>query len=91
MVLYKVYWKISTKKELKKIPKRSIVKILEAINSLRREPLPHGVKKLSASEHTYRKRIGNYRIVYNVLKHEIIIEIIIIRHRKDVYKNIYPS
>jgi mRNA interferase RelE/StbE len=53
---------------------------------LSNEPFPHGVKKLVGSEFSYRIRIGDYRVVYEVFESRLIIEIIRVRHRKDVYR-----
>jgi mRNA interferase RelE/StbE len=47
---------------------------------------PHGVEKLSGSEHAYRVRLGDYRIVYEVVTESKLIEIQRVRHRKDVYR-----
>jgi mRNA interferase RelE/StbE len=85
---YKVIWKRSAKKELKKLPKDIIVNIISAVESLKNEPRPVGVKKLVGTQHTYRQRIGNYRIVYSIENELLVIEVVRIGHRKDVYRNI---
>ena len=53
---------------------------------LAHEPLPHGSQKLSGSERTYRIRVGDYRVIYEVCTELRIIEIQRVRHRKDVYR-----
>jgi len=50
-------------------------------------PVPKGAKKLKETENTYRIRTGNYRIIYSIINKELIIEVIKVGHRKDVYKN----
>lgn len=65
MGFYKVIWKRSAKKELKKLPKDIIVNIISTVESLKNEPRPVGVKKLVGTQHTYRQRIGNYRRLFN--------------------------
>lgn len=82
---YNIRWKKSAVKELKKINKNYILKILKAVENLSSEPYPRGVKKLIGSEITYRIRIGDYRVIYDVYKSELIVEIIRVRHRKNVY------
>ena len=57
-----------------------------AVEKLAKEPRPQGVRKLVGSDFTYRLRVGNYRIVYDVLDKKLIVEIIRVRHRKDAYK-----
>lgn len=63
-----------------------IVKVVAAVSDLANDPFPHGVKKLVGSEYTYRIRIGDYRVVYEVFENKLIIEIVRVRHRKDVYR-----
>ena len=86
MPYYKILWKSSAKKEIRKLPKKSILKIIEKVDMLVKNPFPSGVKKLIGSDHSYRLRIGNYRVVYNVYKEDIVIEIIKIGHRRDIYQ-----
>jgi len=86
MVSYKIEWRRSIKKDLKGISKSEIPKIIGAVQSLSEEPRPTGSKKLSGSEFTYRIRIGNYRVIYEIHDETILIEVVKLEHRKDVYK-----
>ncbi len=86
--MYKILWKNSARNELKKLGKEVIPKILEAVESLSTNPFPAGVRKISGSNYTYRIRIGEYRIVYSVISSTLIIEIIRVGHRKDIYKKL---
>lgn len=86
MASYKIEWKNSAYKELQKLPRPMIVKVVAAVSDLANDPFPHGVKKLIGSEYTYRIRIGDYRVVYEVFENKLIIEIVRVRHRKDVYR-----
>ncbi len=60
--------------------------MIEAVEHLAAEPLPHGSQKLSGSERTYRIRIGDYRVIYEVLTESPVVEVQRVRHRKDVYR-----
>lgn len=84
---FSIKWKSSAKKELKKIDRSKITQILTEIGKLSQEPYPLNHKKLLGTEHIYRIRIGNYRVIYSIENNELIIEIIRVRHRKEVYKN----
>lgn len=86
MAFYKIVWKRSAQKELKQLPKIAIERVIQAVEQLSESPCPSGVKKLAGTDHTYRLRVGNYRIVYCVLASILTIEIIRVRHRKDVYR-----
>ena len=86
MESYDLRWRASTKKDLKKLPKEEVARIVAAALNLASDPFPPGVAKLSGSERTYRIRIGDYRIVYEVSTDERRIEIERVRHRKDAYR-----
>lgn len=84
--MYKITFLASALRELEFLPNVEISRILKKIEGLALNPKPNDVKKLKASIELWRIRSGNYRIVYTILKNELIIEIIRIRHRKDAYR-----
>ena len=59
MASFQVEWKRSAEKELEKLPKQVIAKVLTAVGELSNDPFPHGVRKLVGSEHSYRVRLGD--------------------------------
>jgi mRNA interferase RelE/StbE len=85
MASYKVEWKRSAVKELRDLPKDAVERILKAVGQLSGNPYPIGVRKLVGAEHTYRIREGNYRVLYTVATSFMVVEIIRVGHRKDVY------
>lgn len=86
MKLFNIQWKASAKKELRKIDKAEIQKILNEIEKLSINPYPVSHKKLIGAEHICRIRIGNYRIIYSIDNEKLIIEIIRVKHRKEAYR-----
>ena len=75
------------KKDFNKVDKSEIPRIITIIRSLPQNPFPSNkFKKLKGSERSYRLRIGNYRILYEVDRHNKLITVFKVRHRKDVYK-----
>ena len=64
MASHEIRWRASTKKDLRRIPQQEVVRILAAVTQLRDEPLPDGSEKLAGADHTYRIRVGDYRVVY---------------------------
>jgi len=86
MAYYKILWKRSAAKDLRVIDKKFITKILEAIESLSGNPFPKKYRKLIGTNSTYRIRIGEYRIIYQLDSKSNVITIYQIRHRKDIYK-----
>ena len=86
MDLYKLRWKDSAKKELKSLDKKTIQRLLEAIEPLAKNPRPVACKKLQGTDDLYRIRVSNYRVVYSIEDAVLVIEIIRIGHRRDVYQ-----
>jgi mRNA interferase RelE/StbE len=61
-------------------------RVAEKISALGTDPRPQGVKKLAHTERTYRVRVGDYRIVYEIADAERVVSISKIGHRRDVYR-----
>jgi len=87
MDTYRIEWKTSALKELKRIDRKIIPKIIHSIEALATVPRPSGVRKLKGSELSYRIRVADYRIVYEIIENKLLIIIIRVRHRKDVYRD----
>jgi len=85
---YRIVWKNSAQKELKRLPKDIIVKILQAVEKLRIDMNPKGSKKITGSVSTYRIRIGDYRVVYSLNNKYLVIDVVRVGHRKDIYKKL---
>jgi len=83
---YKIEWKQSAVKELKKLPKEMIAKILVAVQKLSLNPFPPKTTKLVGTHQSFRIRVGDYRIVYNIFSKTLIIEIVRVKHRRNVYQ-----
>ena len=86
MASYKIEWKQSARKELKKLQKKTISRILHTIETLPDNPHPPGSRKLHGAEYIYRLRAGDYRIIYSVYSDILTIEIARIGHRKEIYR-----
>ena len=72
-------------RNLAKIPKRDGERIRTALRILEYDPYPPAARKLVNVE-AWRVRIGNYRIIYDVREQELLVLVITIGHRKDVYR-----
>jgi len=91
MKQYFVEFKASAIKELTRLPKATQIKIIRAMKLLSTDPysalLP--IRKMEggkATEDRYRLRIGDYRVVYEIHKDRVIIFVVRVGHRKDVYR-----
>ena len=82
---YRVVFRKSITPDMRRIPNRDLRRILETIDALSEDPRPPGVEKLSGQER-YRVREGDYRIIYEVKDDQVIVVVVKIGHRKDVYR-----
>ena len=86
MVIYRIEWKHSAVKELRKLPKEVVPKILKSVEELAENPYPKGTRKLVGSELRKPVRVGIYRIIYSVFESVCVVEIVRVGHRKDIYQ-----
>ena len=86
MARYDVFIKPSALKELETVDsKKDRKRIVRAILSLAEDPRPAGCRKLSGKD-KYRIRSGQYRIVYAVQDTILVVTIVKVGHRRDVYR-----
>ena len=57
-----------------------------AIQALRQDPRPPGCKKLSGEESVWRIRVGDYRIVYQIRDNELLVLVVKVGHRREIYR-----
>ena len=85
MAKYEIVFKRAVYKDLKPIPKADVKRIIERIDSLANDPRGPGCEKLSGQER-YRVRQGVYRIVYEVEDGRLIVTVVKVGHRGQVYQ-----
>ena len=83
---YTVELKPSAAKALEALPRPDQRRIAARIDTLATDPRPVGVKKLGGAENLYRIRVGDYRIVYQVQARRLVVLVVRIAHRRDVYR-----
>ena len=87
MARYSVRIKRSAAREIEAISsKKDRQRIVRRIASLGDDPRPPGGEKLSARDDRYRVRQGAYRIVYAIADLDLIVWVVKVGHRKDVYR-----
>lgn len=84
--MYRVLISRTAEKQLKKLQADIQRKISATIVSLGIDPRPFGSKKLSGTSCTYRVRTGDYRIIYEIHDREVIVTILKLGHRRDIYR-----
>lgn len=85
---YHIELKPAAIKGLRGLPKSIQKKTSSKIDSLANNPLPSKAKKLEGLEKIYRLRVGDYRILYQIQKKVLLILVISIGHRKQIYKHL---
>jgi mRNA interferase RelE/StbE len=83
-MLYTINFTKQAFKDLDKINEPFYSNIKQAIINLSVNSRPNGFKKLKGRE-GFRIRIGNYRVIYNIYDNELVIEVIALGHRKNIY------
>ena len=85
MASYRLLFKQSVAKDLRDLSTQDIKRIINRIESPAENPRPSGCEKLSGEER-YRIRQGKYRIVYAIEDHALIVMVVKVGHRRDVYR-----
>jgi mRNA interferase RelE/StbE len=84
---YRVLIKPSAYKEIETVgQKKDRRRIVSRIQALAENPRPYGCEKLSGQFDRYRVREGNYRIVYSIDDDKLLVDVVKVGHRKDVYR-----
>jgi mRNA interferase RelE/StbE len=85
MASYELAFRKSVAKDLRELPKQDVKRILQRVRSLSDDPRPPGCEKLSGQER-YRVRQGLYRIVYEIHEDAVLVIVVKVGHRRDVYR-----
>jgi len=76
----------AVKQDVRNIERAALDRILQKIRSLAEDPFPSGCRKLKGSSSSYRVRVGDYRIIYEVDSETRTVTVFHVRHRKDAYQ-----
>ncbi len=88
MAKYEIFIKPSARKELQRVgTKHDRQKIVSALQRLAAEPRPIGSQKLVGTDHCFRIRMGDYRIIYEIADVVVSVTVIRVAHRKDAYRS----
>ena len=75
----------SAQRELATLPKDVRRRIANRIDALRENPRPPGAKQLQGEDRLYRLRVGDYRVIYSIEGRRLVILVVRVGHRRDVY------
>jgi len=84
-VSYEILIRRSAEKEIRDLPREVRVRVVQRIRALASSPRPPGCEKLAGRD-AYRIRVGLYRVVYTIEDRRLVIEVVRVAHRKEVYR-----
>ena len=83
---YSVVFARSARKELQALDRTVAARVFKRIEALRLEPPPSGCRKLEGTDNLWRIRIGDWRVVYAIDDARTLVEVSVIRHRREAYR-----
>ncbi|OWY63264.1 hypothetical protein B7486_54060 [cyanobacterium TDX16] len=83
---YQVEFSRQAQKQFEALPRQIQQRLQPQIDTLAEEPRPSGVKKLKGAENQYRIRVGSYRIVYEIQDAVLLVILLRIGHRREIYR-----
>ena len=83
---YEITFARSARRELERMERSLTVRILTRIEELAVEPRPPGCRKLQGGGDLWRIRVGDYRVLYSIDDDQRLVDIVAVRHRRDVYR-----
>lgn len=83
---YEITYAQSALKSLRKLDRVVARRILRAIDALSLNPRPSGCKQLKGGMGEMRTRVGDYRVIYDVADDEVIVLVLAVGHRREVYR-----
>ena len=86
MADYRVVFTRSARKELESLPGTIAARIVATSERLAAEPRPTGARKLRGGADLWRVRVGDYRVVYAINDADRVVDVRVVRHRKDAYR-----
>lgn len=85
---YRIEFTPRAERELKALDRSIQTRLARRINSLAENPFPQGIKKLAGEDDLYRLRVGDYRIIYQVQRKRLVVLVVGVGHRGDVYRGL---
>ena len=86
MTTYEVEITRTAEKQLRRLPRTDQERVARAVVALATDPFPRGARKLSGYDDVFRVRVGRYRILYSVSDTAMIVIVLKVGHRRNVYR-----
>ena len=86
MATYRVEISSTAERQICRLPRADQVRVLRVVVTLATDPRPPGCRKLSGYENVFRVRVGRYRVLYSVEDRRLVVIVLKVGDRKDVYR-----
>lgn len=84
--MYRIEFTSAAARQVRKLPRPTRDRILDAVDALAADPRPHGSRKLVGEQTAWRLRIGDYRVIYDVYDDALTVTVVRAAHRREVYE-----
>jgi mRNA interferase RelE/StbE len=85
---YRIEFTPRADREFRALGRSTQVRLGRRIDSLAENPRPQGIKKLAGEQDLYRFRVGDYRIIYQIREKSLLVLVVRVGHRADVYRGL---
>ncbi len=85
-MLYRIEWRPVARRQLRKLPTAVAQRVFALVDSLAKNPRPEGCRKLAGFDARFRVRSGDYRAIYEVRDTVLVVLVVTVGHRRDVYR-----
>jgi mRNA interferase RelE/StbE len=86
MATYRIEVSATAERQIRKLPRADQTRVVRVIQALAADPHPTGCRKLSGYDDVFRVRIGRYRVLYSIEGRRLVIIILKVGDRKDIYR-----
>ncbi len=86
MARYRIEVSATAERQIRKLPRADQIRVIRVIQALATDPRPVGCRKLSGHDDVFRVRIGRYRVLYSIEDRRVVIVVLKVGDRKDVYR-----
>jgi mRNA interferase RelE/StbE len=85
-LLYRIQWLPAARRQLRKLPKPASERVFFLVDALAENPRPEGCRKLAGHDARFRIRVGDYRAIYEVRDNMLVVLVVTVGHRREVYR-----
>lgn len=84
--MYEVQLERAAERDLRRLSAEDFTRIIAHMKALGGNPRPLGCRKITGSRNDWRIRVGDYRIIYEINDNAMLVRVLRVRHRRDVYR-----